>query len=835
MLPLTGILASFPDKADRCAIVYRSGVRRLEYSYAKIYDLAVRFSSMLAAAGVQPGDRVMLWGPNHPAWAVAFWGAVARGAVVVPVDFMSGIERAESIARLSGAVYAVKSLLKPEPLSDIRTIVMEELEMLLEQYPPEAHIHGASPDDLCELVYTSGTTGAPKGVALSHRNLMSNLTQVSLHLPEVTGEFRFLSLLPLSHMFEQTTGFLAPLYLGGTVIYLRTLKPSAIMEAFAEEDIYTMVAVPRLLQLLKSSVERELASKGLMPLFKSLATASAGFSPEWKKRLFFPVHKKFGRNFTMFVSGGAPLSADTFTFWSSLGFTVIEGYGLSETSPVLAANRMDRQLCGAVGWAVPGVELRIRDGEVQARGENVFQGYFGNEAATKEAFTSDGWFRTGDLGAFGESGELVIKGRAKDLIVTGAGINVYPDELEAILLGTRGVRDACVIGHDRGGGDEVHGVLLLDDSGRSADEIIAEVNGQIDELHRITGFSIWPDQELPKTTTLKVQKYIVKSRLKASAAQGAIEAGSDKLSNLIARVLGLAACDVKDESYLVADLGLTSIARLELANAIEQEYRMDMDDAAIGIQTKVSDLRNMIARRDKTVKAAGLRLWTVTALPLFLRRVMDSILHRPLFGYFVELEVEGVENLEGIDSPVMFIANHVSYFDQPTIMFGLPPGLRYKTATAAWAEFFFPGAVPLLMRLWKRVAFEYCSLLMTVFPLPQSSGFRASMQHMGRLVDRGYSLLLFPEGERTEDGSLLPFRQGLGVMIQELAIPVVPVAMIGLDQVYPRGASWPKRGRVRVVFGTPMDFKGKSPAETVGLSEDAVKKLVAESGGDDRP
>lgn len=833
MMLLTGILAGFLDKADRCAIVYRSGVRRFEYSYAKMYDLALRFSAMLADDGVMPGDRVLLWGPNHPAWAVAFWGIIARGAVVVPVDFMSGTERAQSIATLSGSVFAVQSRLKPDPLNLTRSVVMEDLETALEGYPRAASIMDASPEDICELVYTSGTTGAPKGVALTHRNLVSNVIQVTGHLPEVNGDFRFLSLLPLSHMFEQTAGFLAPLYLGGSVIYLRTLKPSAIMEGFAEEDVYTMVAVPRLLQLLKSSVERELEAKGLMPLFTRIARISAGLSKAGRKRLFFPVQKKFGRSFTMFVSGGAPLSADTFRFWNSMGFTVIEGYGLSETSPVLTANRMDQQVCGAVGWAVPGVELRIQDGEVQVRGDNVFSGYFGNETATIEAFTHDGWFRTGDLGEYGEAGSLVIKGRAKEVIVTGAGINVYPDELEAILLKTRGVRDACVIGHDRGGGEEVHAVLILDDSGRGGDEIIADANGQLDELHRITGCSIWPEAELPKTTTLKVQKFLVRKRLQEVANSGSTEAGSDKLFLLISRVLGVAVSEIKEKSYLVADLGLTSIARLELANAIEQEYRMDMDDAAIGVQTKVSDLRSMIARRDKAVKPAGLRLWTVAAIPLFIRRIMDSILHRPLFGYFVDLQAEGVENLEGIDGPVMFIANHVSYFDQPTIMFGLPPHLRYKTATAAWAEFFFPGEVPLLMRLWKRIAFEYCALLMTVFPLPQSSGFRASMQHMGRLVDRGCSLLLFPEGERTEDGALLPFRQGLGVMIQELAIPVVPVAMIGLDQVYPRGARWPKRGRVRVVFGKPIELKGKSPAETVGLSEDAVKQLVAESGGFD--
>ena len=396
---LIDLFENFKTYGDRPAIIYRSGVRRTSYSYAELYSNASRMASLLAEADVNPGDRVILWGPNHPAWVFAFWGIVARGAVAVPVDFMSGTERAEGIAKLSGATFAIQSRLKPEPLGGVKSVVMEDLELLLKGYSPSVGLSRGTSDDLCELVYTSGTTGAPKGVALSHRNLLANVQQVAAHFPTVTSEYRFLSLLPLSHMFEQTTGFLVPLYLGSSIIYLRTLKPSAIMEAFSEEDVYAMIAVPRLLQLLKGSVERELAAKGLLGVFNKLGSYSGNLSLEARQKIFFPIQKKFGRNFKMFVSGGAPLSPDTFRFWSSAGFRVIEGYGLSETSPVLAANRMDKQVCGAVGWAVPGVELRLENGEVQAKGDNIFSGYFNNEAATKDAFTPDGWFRTGDLGS----------------------------------------------------------------------------------------------------------------------------------------------------------------------------------------------------------------------------------------------------------------------------------------------------------------------------------------------------------------------------------------------------------------------------------------------------
>ncbi|MBP1728114.1 MAG: AMP-binding protein [Deltaproteobacteria bacterium] len=829
---LCGLLETFRVRGDRTALIYRSGVRRFTCSYAELYLLAGKMAAFLEAAGVSPGDRVLLWGPNHPSWAVSFWGIVARGAVAVPVDFMSGQERAQSIASLSGAVFAIQSRVKTERLAGLQTAVMEDLELLLKGHEPRGTLARGAADDLCELVYTSGTTGAPKGVALSHKNLISNVLQVSAQFPSVSADYRFLSLLPLSHMFEQTAGFLTPLYLGGSIIYLRTLKPSAIMNAFAEEDVYAMIAVPRLLQLLRGSMERELETKGLSGLFARLCSFSANLPAAARKKLFFPIQRKFGKNFRMFVSGGAPLSPDTFRFWNTAGFTVVEGYGLSECAPVLATNTVERQICGAVGWAVPGVGLRLEDGEVQASGDNIFAGYYGNEAATKEAFTADGWFRTGDIGEYDADGALVIKGRAKDVIITGAGINVYPDELEDLLLRIPGVRDGCVIGLDRGSGEEVHAVIVPDGSGRALDEIVTEVNAALDELHRISGFSVWPDPELPKTTTLKVQKFIVKKRLLTAAESGGEQSASaDRLCTMIAQLLGCPVADIREDSCLVADLGLTSIARLELANALEQEFRIDLDDAAIGPQTRVADLRGMIVRRDKSPQPQGLRLWTAAAPVRAVRRVADALLHSPLYRLFVTLQPEGLHNLDRLNGPVMFIANHVSYLDQPTIKLAMPPAIRYRVSTAAWAEFFFVNFNNALQHAWKRLAFEYCSIVMGVFPLPQSSGFRATLQHMGKLVDRGESLLLFPEGERTEQGGLLPFQNGLGVMVQELGIPVVPVVMIGLEHILPRGASWPQQGKVRVVFGAPLDFSGRTAAEIVRLSEEAIKELLDSCSG----
>ncbi|GLI38862.1 AMP-binding protein [Geobacter hydrogenophilus] len=821
---LSDIFAAFPQRGNAPAFVYRTGVRRYVFTYLELHDLSLRMNRWLADQGVGEGDRVVLWGPNSPWWAVAFWGIVTRGAVAVPVDFMSGAERAETIAGLTEAKLVIQSRDKLDRLTGRQSVLLEDLGFLLEAVEPLATIHRPAPDDMAELIYTSGTTGNPKGVILTHRNLIANLLQVNRHISIVTTDFSFLSLLPLSHMFEQMGGFFTPLYQGAAIVYIRTLKPSAIMEALGDEDIYAIIAVPRLLQLLKGSIERELEAKGLGSIFRWLLKAGERMSHGGRSILFRPIQRKFGRNFALFVSGGAPLDPEVFRFWNGLGFRVVEGYGLTECAPVLTANTVESQVMGSVGTPLDGVELRLEEGEILARGDNIFPGYFRNEEATRGAFVN-GWFRTGDLGELDPDGWLRIKGRSKELIVTGAGVNVYPDEIEAILNRTQGVREGCVIGLDRGKGEEVHGVLILDGSGRPTEEIINEVNAKFDELHRVTSFSVWPEAEFPKTTTLKIRKFQVKERIEQGGGTAGDGRGTDRLTALVATITGSPLEQVTEGALLVNDLGLTSIARLELVNALEMEFRLDLEDSVIGPQTRVADLREIVNRREKVHIREHFRIWAMGGAALAVRRLLDTVLHGPLLRAFVTLKPDGIENLMAAKGPIMFVSNHLSYLDQPAIMCALPETWRYNTATAAWEEFFFRNFKNLPQRLWKRFTYEYASVAFTVFPLPQSRGFRGALRFMGTLADQGMNILLFPEGERSRDGRLLPFQQGLGVMIRELGVPVVPVRIRGLEKVLPRGASWPQKGEVSVTFGKPIHFRGESPTEIVDRARRAVEDL----------
>jgi len=367
-------------------------------------------------------------------------------------------------------------------------------------------------------------------------------------------------------------------------------------------------------------------------------------------------------------------------------------------------------------------------------------------------------------------------------------------------------------------------VLLLDGGGQAPEEIIAQANRSLDTLHRITDFTVWNEPEFPKTTTLKIKKFVVKEELKKGPEESDASISRDKLLNLLAKVTGTGATQIREESLLVADLGLTSIDRVELVGFLEQEYRLDIEDSQIGPQTRVSDLRQIITKREKPIRHDHFRFWTNAGFFRNVRKAWDTLFHGPLFRRFVTLEVYGIDKLENLAGPVFFVANHLSYLDQPAVMFALPPKIRYRTATAAWEEFFF-GDYHGIDRILRRLSYEYGTVLLNLFPLPQSQGFSGSLAYMGRLADAGNNILIFPEGGHSRDGTMQPFQLGLGIMVKELGIPIVPIKISGSDQVLPHDGKFPKQGKVTITFGEPLRFRYEDPPEIVEQARLAVEKL----------
>ena len=818
METLVDLFKSFEKRGNEEVFIYRTGVRRFTFSYLDLHNLSLKMASYLKIWGIKKGDKVAIWAPNSPSWAFSYFGILLSGAIIIPIDFASGKNRAENILKLSSAKFIIQSIYKFEKVTGVKTVMIEELDFILKSHKMIKKIIQPKSEDIAEIVYTSGTTGNPKGVVLTHKNILTNILQGHNHL-KISHSLNFLSVLPMSHMLEQTVGFLTPLYRGDKIIFIRTIKPSAIMQTFKEEEVGVMLVVPRFLSLFKNTIERELSQKHLLGFLRLQIT---------KKIIVKSIRKKFGRNFQMFITGGAALPIDVFIFWKDLGFRVIEGYGLTECSPIVSANTFDRQIAGSVGKPLKNIKVKLENNELLVKGENVFKGYYQNAKETGKAF-KDGWFRTGDFVDIDKEGNIFIKGRKKDVIVNSSGINIYPQEIEAIINKEEDVRDSCVLGLDKGMGEEVHAVLLLKNKDADASKIIKSANENLDPLVQIAGFFVWEEFDFPRTTTLKVQKFKVREKL-LNFSNNATVRSENTLITLLANVSKKPSEEIKENSILTSDLGLNSLGRLELINFLEQEYRVDLEDTIINQNTTVSDLRKLLEKREKTKDQKGLWFLTNNKLGTSLRKTMDFIFHIPLSHLFFDLEVKNLSNIKNIKKPaspqggpVVFISNHVSYLDQPAIMRALPRNLRYKTATAAREEFFFnekgeSSIAQKILFLWTMVGFN-------TFLLPQKSGFRKSLTFMGKLIDNNVNILIFPEGTRTKDGKLQDFMSGLGLLAKELQIPIVPIKIIGMEKIYPRGAWFPKYGKCTVIFGKPLEFTTESPSEIIEKSRKAILDL----------
>ena len=820
---LLDVFFTFSCFGEQPAFIYRSGYRRFVTSYRTLSEKSLRLAAWLQNKGLQRGDAVLLWGPNSPEWAIAFWGTLLAGGVVVPIDMLARVETALHIARKTKVAFLFSSHAKPDlNIPSLSRNSLEHIDFLIAGTHPITSFPNIQPGDIAEIIFTSGTTGNPKGVVMRHRNLCANIRQISLHI-SIKPNWVFLSVLPVSHLFEQTGGFLVPLFHGCSIVYLRAIKPTALREALRAEHPHILMIVPRLLQALKSSIASSL-SRAPASLFFSLLTAAAHTlqaSPEVRKKIFFPIHRVFGKRFQFFVSGGAALDKPLEAWWEQMGFVILQGYGLTECAPVLTANQPHWRKIGTVGTPVPDVHITLAsDGEILARGPNIFDTYFKDTDATRNAFTPDGWFKTGDIGAKDDSGFLVIRGRKKDVIVTDAGVNIYPEDIETVLARIPGVRESAVI--------EYHArpfAILVLEPNVSGETVIKQANRRLSSAEMIAGWKIWDDAELPKTSTLKVKKDVLRKHVRKDSSPNTHSPVAGKLAHLISRATGAAPSAVVPSARLVEDLGLTSVGRLELAALLEQEFLMDIREEDITPATIVRDIERMVQKREKKQAVRPFRTWQYGRVVGFWRNTALSLAIRPLIRFFCRPSAVGTKNFSSLQTPVLFAANHTSHFDQPCILTTLPSPWNVRTLAAARSEFFtqwrsFPE------RIFKNICFYFCTLFLNVFPLSQTSAFRSSIIHAGIMIDEGFSVLIFPEGERTQTGHLLPFKPGVALLARELRIPVIPVKIDGIDRVLPRGAHFPKRNSVTVHYGQPLTIlPDESTQQFLNRLANAIQKL----------
>jgi long-chain acyl-CoA synthetase len=860
---LVEFLAEYPRHGRGAAYVERRNYRVARWSYHDVAGVAAQVARELEGGRVAPGDRVLLWGRNSADWVAAFFGCVLRGAVAVPMDQAA---TADFAGRVAQQVDAKLLILGQEHVPAVETrpvLLLDSLRGDVARHSPEPY--GSPSLDrgaVAQIIFTSGTTAEPKGVVLTHGNILANLEPLEagiepyLKWERLVHPLRFLDLVPLSHVFGQFLGVWVPQLLGATIVFQDSLNPAEIISTIKRERVSLLVAVPRVLEALQSKIERDIEAEGNLETFRRAFEAAENEHSLRRLWRFRRIHRRFGWKFWAVISGGATLEAETERFWGRLGFAAIQGYGLTETTSLISVNHPFRLGRGSIGKVLGGREVKLdQSGEILVRGENIAAGYWGGGEmrSLAEVESGDGWFHTGDLGALDPQGNLYFKGRKKNIIVTAAGMNVYPEDLEAALRREPEVRDCVVLGLERGGNAEPCGVLLLRDdrtlkSPRHAAGIIARANESLAEYQRMRCWFIWPEADFPRTITGKPKLAEIRAAVETQWGSADTTARTSPsasettggIAELIARMQKRQPGGAANAgTNLETDLSLSSLDRVELLGAIEDRYQVDMNETQFTAAKTVGELERLVrassAERSAIVLPRWAQRWPVT----WIRAFFYYLLTWPATHLLAHPRVIGRSHLRGVKGPVLVIANHVIYLDVGFVLASLPLRFRHRLAVAMGGERLAemrrpPGEWFFLRRWLNRINYFLVVSLFNVFPLPKRSGFRESFRFAGDLADRGWSVLVFPEGDLTPDGKLQPFRAGIGLLAKNLELPVVPIRIDGAYEVREARSRFNRPGRIRVHIGEPIQFPASSEPEeitreleqrvaTLGQNESATK------------
>ena len=810
--------------------VHDDGYRVRHFSYDMVRRAAVHFAGRLAAAGVGAGEKVLLWGENRPEWVMAFWGCVLRGVVVVPIDYRASAGFLREVGQLVGArVLLAGDEVPPASVQGFEVWRLRELSETADTAAPPAE-HTASRDDIAEIIFTSGATSAPKGVIITHRNVLANIVPVEREVLKYRKfgrpfyPLRFLNLLPLSHMFGQALATFIPPMLPGVCVFMRGYSPSAIVHQIHSRRISVLVCVPKILDVLREHVLL------MAPELAETPADNPHVARRWWR--YRHIHRLFGMKFWCFIVGAAPLDPDLEGFWSRLGFLVVQGYGLTETAPIVTLNHPFKTRRGTVGTPIAGVEVRIADdGEILVKGDNVTTGYYGDTGDAAAAF-EDGWFHTGDLGALDDTGRLRVLGRKKEVIVTPEGLNVFPEDVERVVDAVSGVRESVVVGITHDGEERVYAVVSLETPTDLA-SIARTANRGLGDHQRVREVLVWPGDRLPRTEgTQKLKRAAVREWAEQGAAPVAAttEPGGRSVASIVERVAGGAV----GRDTRLDELGLTSLERVELLMVLENELDAAIDEGAVSGAATVADLEALVATPGTAPRSPAssfpLPRWNQSLLGRAVRRLCLGLWLLPLTRLFAWTRVRGLEHLTPVDGPVVFAANHQSFMDTPVILATLPRARRYRVVTAMAKEFFDPHFHPerhsSRARLTNGLNYYLSTALFNAFPLPQrEAGTRQALRYAGELIGAGNSLIIFPEGRRSLGDDIAAFQPGAALIAARLGVPVVPVRLRGMDAVLGLGQRMPRPGRVEVRFGPRLRLSGGDYAAMAARLEAAVKAL----------
>jgi long-chain acyl-CoA synthetase len=869
---LASLVEDFRTHRCQTAVVAHRGVRSYRTTYGDLAQLAGRFAAELGRRGVAPGERVVLWGENSAEWIAAFFGCLLRGVLAVPLDAAGSVSFAERvIAEVTPRLIVGDARLLAGLRPELDRLAFTEMASRLPAGPDFTVSDAVREDAPFQIVFTSGTTAEPKGIVHTHRNVLASLRPIETEIAKYLlyerwfHPLRFLHTLPLSHVFGQFMGLWLPASLAAELHFTDALEPARAVELIRRERVSVLIAVPRIVEMLRGHLLRR---------FPSLAAdlEPAGSLPVLKRWWRFrAVHRALGFKFWAVISGGASLPPDLERFWNTLGFALIQGYGMTETAALVTLNHPFKAGRGTIGKVLPGREVRLSDsGEMLVRGDMVSGAAWRNGRMEPR---EGEWLATGDLAERNDAGELRFLGRMGDAIVTSAGLNIYPSDLEAALKRQPGVRECVVVPCEFANGVEPVAVVLFAGEDDALPQLVSAANSGLAGYQHIRRAMRWPELDLPYGSTGKLLRRAVRDWACAALRRQETEspAPSDPLLALIAEVTGEPPAKGDANLRLSEDLHLDSLGRVQLASALEQRTGVELqDDEIAGLKT-LGELGALLAKSG-TAAGAGMSAsappdrtaagpagsgsyqdaiaqpiqpvhsapaqqppyprWPWSWPVRILRVIFLEAVARPLTWFLaaprIALPSRGLPA-----GPLLIVANHVTAFDAALVLYALPRHLRSHVAIAMSGEILMDfrrgrRQPTLLQNLLAPAAYYLLTALFNVFPLPRVQGFRRSFTHAGEAMDRGYSVLIFPEGTRSRDGLLHSFRPGIGLLAEQSRVPVLPVALIGLGELRSR-KRWFRSGRLEVRVGEPVTMPEQtSPTEWTATLESALRRLTAD-------
>jgi len=850
---LQQLVAQFSAHGGRTAIVSFRNDAVDELSYAQLADAVVRTARSLHTRGIGAGDRVALWAPNSTDWIIAYFGIVCAGAAAVPLDQQSTAETvvaalAHATPRLlittlahrrelerHGAPMLASLLIDGSDAESLATLRAEDVVTELPRMTSAA---------IASLLFTSGTTGTPKAVPLTHANLASNTCELAAAGVIGVNE-RVLLPLPLHHTYPFTVGLLAPLAIGAAIILPTGLSGPEISHASAAGRATALLAVPRLCTALWDSVLAGANARGAVAAFafRTLLALSGAVRRATGLRvgrwLFRAVHARLGGALEIIGCGGAKLATDLAQNLEGLGWTVLTGYGLTETSPVLTFNSRRHSRLGTEGRALRGVELRIADaasdtpGEILARGPSVFKGYWNAPAATAATFTADGWFKTGDLGRLDEGGYLHVVGRSKELIVLADGKKFFPETVEKLYAESAAVLE---IGVFERGGRLAAVAVPNEDAARASGtlreaawlrERLDDVASRLAPYQRITSYR-FVRTPLPRTQLGKLRRHLLPALFDGTAQDktGDTAPWSATDRQLVDSPLGGSVWRWLVERYPdhtltldtspQLDLEIDSLEWVALTVEIEQRFRVALRSDQLG---RILTLRDFLHEIESAPRAGAS---IAPAQPAF---VPPGPVARALGGGVfaavriavratLRLRVHGLEHLP--TGPALITPNHTSYLDPLVLAAALPWRRLRRTYWAGWVGVMHSSR----LRRWLSHATQ-------VFPVDPDRDLTAALRTARTLLDQGHTVVWFPEGRRSATGELGQFQAGVGALLAETTTPAVPTAIVGTYAAWPKHRRWPRAAPTSVTFGAPLTFAaGETAGEVRATLERAVAALL---------